>query len=64
MLHQQTINQLLLLDELKNVNKVTKESIKTYKGLEYLTDEQANSILMTLETLSEILLNQAQRNLL
>lgn len=57
-------NQFFILDELKNVKKVTKESIKNYKGFEQISEAQASVLLNTLETFCEVLLNQTQRELL
>ena len=56
-------NQFFILDELKNVKKVTKESIKNYKGFEQISEAEASVLLTTLETLCEVLLNQTQREL-
>ena len=57
-------NQLFILDELKNVKTVTKESVKNYKGFEKMSDAESSILLKTLETFCEVLLNQTQRELL
>lgn len=57
-------NQLFVLNELKNVKKVTKESVKNYKGFEQISKAEASALLTTLETFCEVLLNQTQRELL
>ena len=57
-------NQFFILDELKNVEKVTKESIKNYKGFEQISEAQASVLLTTLETFCEVLLNQVERKVL
>ncbi|MDG1176212.1 MAG: hypothetical protein P8N07_10510 [Flavobacteriales bacterium] len=57
-------NKLFILDELKNVKKVTKESVKNYKGFEQISEAEASVLLTTLETFCEVLLNQTQRELL
>ena len=35
-------NQLFILDELKNVKKVTKESVKNYKGFEQISEAESS----------------------
>lgn len=62
MLHEKNINQLFILDELKNVKEVTTESIKLYKGFEGISDEESTELIKTLETYCSVLLNQCQRN--
>lgn len=57
-------NQLFILDELKNVKKVTKESVKNYKGFEKISDAESSILLKTLETFCEVLLNQIEREVL
>jgi len=57
-------NQLFILDELKNVKKVTKESVKNYKGFEQISEAESSILLTTLETFCEVLLNQIEREVL
>jgi len=57
-------NQLFILDELKNVKKVTKESVKNYKGFEKISETESSILLSTLETFCEVLLNQVEREVL
>jgi hypothetical protein len=64
MLHENNINQLFILDELKNVKEVTTETIKNYDGFEQMTEEESSVLLSTLETYCEVLLNQIQRELI
>ncbi|MEN8858363.1 MAG: hypothetical protein ABF260_09920 [Flavobacteriaceae bacterium] len=54
-------NQLFILGELKNVKKVTKESVKNYKGFEQISEAESLVLLTTLETFCEVLLNQIER---
>ena len=64
MLHENSINQIFILDELKNVKKVTKESVKNYKGFEQISEAESSVLLTTLETFCEVLLNQIEREVL
>jgi len=64
MLHENSINQIFILDELKNVKKVTKESVKNYKGFEQISEVESSVLLTTLETFCEVLLNQIEREVL
>ena len=64
MLHENSINQIFILDELKNVKKVTKESVKNYKGFEQMSEAESSVLLTTLETFCEVLLNQIEREVL
>ena len=57
-------NQFFILDELKNVKTVTKESVKNYKGFEKISDAESSILLKTLETFCEVLLNKVERKVL
>ncbi|MBT6745448.1 MAG: hypothetical protein HOB26_02725 [Flavobacteriales bacterium] len=64
MLPKRTINQLLLIGELKNVKQVTKNNLSSYKGFEKTDEEEAEEIITSLETICEVILNQAKRDAL
>jgi len=57
-------NQLFILDELKNVKKVTTECVKNYKGFEKISEAESSILLTTLDTFCEVLLNQIEREVL
>jgi len=62
MLHENNINEFFILYELKNVKEVTIENIKNYRGFEHMSETESAALLSTLETYSEVILNQTQRD--
>ena len=64
MLHEKSNKNLSILEEIKTATVVTKESIKNYDGFENLSEDEAQLLVITIETYCEVLLNQVQRNII
>ena len=60
MFPKRTINQLLLIDELKNVKQVTINNLSSYTGFEKVAKDEAEEIIASLETICEALLSQSK----